>query len=255
MIKPFEPHKIDDVYGTVRSKSYVHEGWDMNGLKGGDTDNGTPLKAVCDGEIVHTSKSNKDYGNLLVLKVETEAGTRWVRYCHLDRFEKTKGSVKEGEVICYMGSTGNSEFAHLHLDVIKEALPSWRFWPRDKQSLAKFFEDPLIFFTYKGKPPKGEPMITQKEIDDLRLARDTNWNLYQETLTQLNTVKDTLSKVEGQRSEALELLRTRNEEYMSLQGKNNALQEQIDTLQVQPTNLGALQLITKALQKALKGEW
>ena len=49
------------------------------------------------------------------------------------------------------------------------------------------------FVVYKGAPPSPMATITQKELDDIRLARDKNYNDYQDALKSINTLN---SKIE-----------------------------------------------------------
>lgn len=144
MIWPFEPFKIDDEFGTPRSYGF-HSGIDFNGIGGGNTDCGYNLKAITSGEIVYASESNTGYGNIVVLRIEGPWGTRWVRYCHCGRILRRSGFVFEGESIALLGSTGNSDVCHLHLDLIKKALANWRTYARTKEILNTYFEDPKSF--------------------------------------------------------------------------------------------------------------
>ena len=158
MIYPFEPFKIDQRF---KDKSFYgpHEGLDLNGPSGGNTDCGTLLKAVCDGEVVLTSEGDKNYGNLLVLYVKGSFGERWVRYAHCERFLVEVGKVKQGQVIATMGRSGNSTTCHLHLDVLKKKPFNWR---RYIQNVDDLFEDPLIFLEYKSK--EEELVITDQTL-------------------------------------------------------------------------------------------
>jgi septal ring factor EnvC (AmiA/AmiB activator) len=146
MKRPFNNMRVDQVFG-VQSSYGLHEGWDCS-VAGtwGNQDLGTPLYAVADGEIVHTSLSSKDYGNLVVLQVKTPAGDRWVRYCHCQEVRGI-GSVRQGDKVATMGSTGNSPIgSHLHFDVLKKLPPTWRYYTSTK--LHEYFEDPEVFFQY-----------------------------------------------------------------------------------------------------------
>jgi len=148
-IRPFEPYKIDAKFGEAVSYG-PHEGGDYNGLSRGNTDCGTPYRAAWDGEVVHSGSSNAGYGKMVVLRVvlPTTTGkvTRFIRYCHCSEFVITSGSVKRGEIIAKMGSTGNSTACHLHLDVLKKQPTNWRFYAKTRAELDEWFEDPEIFF-------------------------------------------------------------------------------------------------------------
>ncbi|MBA2769494.1 MAG: M23 family metallopeptidase [Sporichthyaceae bacterium] len=74
---------------------------------------GSPVRSVGDGRIVSTGYDGA-YGNKIV--VEHADGTvTW--YCHLLGITRTDGTVKAGEIIGSVGSTGNSTGDHLHLEV------------------------------------------------------------------------------------------------------------------------------------------
>jgi murein DD-endopeptidase MepM/ murein hydrolase activator NlpD len=74
---------------------------------------GTPVRTIGDGKIIFAGYDGA-YGNKVV--IEHEDGTlTW--YAHLSSFERTSGTVKAGDVIGRVGSTGNSTGDHLHLEV------------------------------------------------------------------------------------------------------------------------------------------
>jgi murein DD-endopeptidase MepM/ murein hydrolase activator NlpD len=75
---------------------------------------GTPIMAVAGGTISETSYSGA-YGNRTI---ETLPDGTELWYCHQNEFGTTVGAtVRPGEVIGYVGSTGNVTGPHLHLEV------------------------------------------------------------------------------------------------------------------------------------------
>ncbi|MFE2723704.1 M23 family metallopeptidase [Kitasatospora sp. NPDC059327] len=75
-------------------------------------DGGTQVLAVTDGTI--RTQWNPSYGYMSVLK--TADGTEaW--YCHLRSYKIRKGTVKAGDVIAFVGSSGNSTGPHLHFEI------------------------------------------------------------------------------------------------------------------------------------------
>lgn len=77
---------------------------------------GTPLRAVADGRIIETG-FEKGWGYFLVY--QDNAGLYHL-YGHMPRGSyKTSGSVRKGEVIGKVGSTGRSTGPHLHWEVGK----------------------------------------------------------------------------------------------------------------------------------------
>ncbi len=75
---------------------------------------GTPIMAVAGGTITETGFSGA-YGNRTI---ETLPDGTELWYCHQNEFGTTVGAtVRPGEVIGYVGSTGNVTGPHLHLEV------------------------------------------------------------------------------------------------------------------------------------------
>jgi murein DD-endopeptidase MepM/ murein hydrolase activator NlpD len=86
-----------------------HQGLDIS------TEKGRPVYATADG-VVESAGYTGDYGNLIVLKHGFGLMTR---YGHLSSFAvKTGSSVKRGDVIGYVGSTGRSTGSHLHYEIL-----------------------------------------------------------------------------------------------------------------------------------------
>ena len=86
-----------------------HQGIDIS------TEKGQPVYATADGAVDFAAYTG-DYGNLIVLKHGFGLSTR---YGHLSAFAVKPGqTVKRGDVIGYVGSTGRSTGAHLHYEIL-----------------------------------------------------------------------------------------------------------------------------------------
>jgi murein DD-endopeptidase MepM/ murein hydrolase activator NlpD len=86
-----------------------HKGLDIS------ADKGQSVYATAEGTVESASYSG-DYGNLIVLNHGYGLTTR---YGHLSRFAVKPGdSVKKGDIIGYVGSTGRSTGSHLHYEVL-----------------------------------------------------------------------------------------------------------------------------------------
>ncbi|MDY6065881.1 MAG: peptidoglycan DD-metalloendopeptidase family protein [Finegoldia sp.] len=76
---------------------------------------GTEIVAAEDGVVSSISSSGYGYGNLLKIQHDNGAETY---YAHLSGFNVSVGQrVKRGELVAFMGSTGNSTGPHLHFEV------------------------------------------------------------------------------------------------------------------------------------------
>jgi len=86
-----------------------HQGLDISSEKG------QPVQVTADGRVESAAYSG-DYGNLIVVKHDFGLTTR---YGHLSGFKVKPGdTVKRGDVIGLVGSTGRSTGAHLHYEIL-----------------------------------------------------------------------------------------------------------------------------------------
>lgn len=95
----------DDSYGWARSGGRRHKGIDMV------AERGTPVAAARDGEV--TFKNSRLGGKSAWLY--TADGAKFF-YAHLNDWEGESRTVEAGEVIGYVGSTGNAGGPHLHFE-------------------------------------------------------------------------------------------------------------------------------------------
>lgn len=97
-----------DPFTKVRK---FHEGMDFSARTG------TPIYATGDGVIARADNSASGYGNHIVIRHGFGYETL---YGHLSKYNCRAGqTVKRGDVIGYVGSTGRSEAPHLHYEVHK----------------------------------------------------------------------------------------------------------------------------------------
>ncbi|WP_390549707.1 M23 family metallopeptidase [Qipengyuania sp. MTN3-11] len=77
---------------------------------------GTPIVAVTDGQVLSAGRAG-GCGNAVKLR---HGGGIDTRYCHMSRIAVGRGqSVRRGQVIGYVGSTGLSTGAHLHYEMYR----------------------------------------------------------------------------------------------------------------------------------------
>ncbi len=100
------PRAFADTWGAARSGGRSHEGVDMM------SPGGTPLVAVESGSVQF--KTTNLGGNSVWLN--GASGTRYF-YAHLSAWEGSSRSVSQGEVIGYVGATGNTTANHLHFEL------------------------------------------------------------------------------------------------------------------------------------------
>ena len=102
---PVQGYVLTSLYGPRWGRT--HTGLDMA------APSGTPIYAMASGEII-SAKYESGFGNKTVIRHEDGTET-W--YAHQSGFELTSGFVQGGDLIGYVGSTGNSTGPHLHLEV------------------------------------------------------------------------------------------------------------------------------------------
>lgn len=102
-VKPVTPiltSRMGEMRGNRR-----HGGTDLA------TNSGTPLRAVSDGMIVDSGVNPGGWGNFIVIKDDQNI---YHLYGHIQDGYKKGGSVKKGEVVAKVGTTGRVTGPHLH---------------------------------------------------------------------------------------------------------------------------------------------
>ncbi|MFF2142476.1 M23 family metallopeptidase [Kitasatospora sp. NPDC058190] len=107
VVMPVAQHGLGELFGAAGTHwAKRHTGIDF------PVDGGSEVYAVTDGTI--RTQWNPFYGYMSILKMSdgTEA---W--FCHLRAYKVRKGPVKQGDVIAFVGSSGNSTGPHLHFEI------------------------------------------------------------------------------------------------------------------------------------------
>lgn len=115
-IQPISNKQLDRLHMTYGARFHpiFHVYLDHKGLDFAASQ-GTPVYATGDGKVIMAYFSGS-YGNVIYLDHGYSYETR---YAHLSGFAVKSGErVKRGQVIGYVGSTGNSVSAHLHYEVL-----------------------------------------------------------------------------------------------------------------------------------------
>ncbi|MEP1124504.1 MAG: peptidoglycan DD-metalloendopeptidase family protein [Ilumatobacter sp.] len=100
------PRAFADTWGAARSGGRSHQGVDVI------SPSGTPLVAMEAGRVEY--RSNALGGQ--TLRLYGASGTRYY-YAHLSRYEGGNRTVNQGDVVGYVGRTGNTTTNHLHLQI------------------------------------------------------------------------------------------------------------------------------------------
>ena len=117
------PEQLVDTYADARGEGRVHDAIDIMAPRG------TPVLAAVDGRVAKLFTSK--LGGLTIY--EFDPGARWVYYyAHLDRYADglaEGATLRRGEVIGYVGSTGNAsaDAPHLHFEVSRLG-PEKHWW-------------------------------------------------------------------------------------------------------------------------------
>lgn len=115
--------ELTDTYTDARSEGRSHDAIDIMAAKG------TPVLAVADGYVEKLFTSER--GGLTIYQFEP-SGRYAYYYAHLDRYADglaEKQQIRRGEVIGYVGATGNAspDAPHLHFAIFQLG-PEKRWW-------------------------------------------------------------------------------------------------------------------------------
>jgi len=117
------PEQLQDTFSDARSEGRVHDAIDIAAAAG------TPVVAAADGEIVRLFQSER--GGTTIYQLSPDKKLVYY-YAHLQRYADglSEGKfVHQGEVIAYVGDTGNAGAGnyHLHFSISVIADPK-RYW-------------------------------------------------------------------------------------------------------------------------------
>lgn len=115
----------------------LHEGIDLG------RPTGTPVYAAADGVVLVSQRqgNGKGYGEYIVIRHQNAYDTL---YAHLSKRVATSGStVKAGQLIGYVGSTGDSTGPHLHFGLCYQFTAAKRQW-LDPLPLIKSFMEEMV---------------------------------------------------------------------------------------------------------------
>lgn len=79
---------------------------------------GYPIKAPANGVVLLTG-NGLGYGNYMVTAHQVGNDTYTYVYGHMSGYANFGSTIKQGQTIAYVGSTGNSTGPHLHLEIFK----------------------------------------------------------------------------------------------------------------------------------------
>jgi len=184
MIKPFSGNfQLTQTFGNklIINGVDVYAQYGLlghNGLDYGLPTN-TQVIAPHNGKIIEATSDPTGYGNYIKIENDKEGSV----LAHLATFQvKVGDTVSEGQPIALSDNTGNSTAAHLH----------WGYYlfPRNRQNGYAGFIDQL--------PLLGQPVPSGDTLDSLRKQRDDNWNLYQQTVTEIGVLKQQLADSEAE---------------------------------------------------------
>jgi len=160
---PFNLSRKHPILNRIRR----HEGTDYA------APSGTPIKATGNGRIVFRGRRG-GYGNMIIIKHDSHLTTR---YGHMARFSKKFGvgsTVKQGDVIGYVGMSGLATGPHLHYEFRVDGKP----------------KDP------ESAPPRALPLPKEQRDDFKQHAEPLLAQL--DTLTETNIAR--LQQDDGKRT-------------------------------------------------------
>ena len=94
------------------SSGSYHSGTDISAAEG------TPIYASYSGKVDKVKSMTTSYGNHVIIKSTVNSTTVYIYYCHMKKYVVKAGEkVTAGQLIGYVGQTGNATGPHLHYEV------------------------------------------------------------------------------------------------------------------------------------------
>jgi murein DD-endopeptidase MepM/ murein hydrolase activator NlpD len=119
-----------------------HLGEDWNGVGGGDSDLGDPVRAIADGEVSFAADVGGGWGNVVRVIHRASGATLESLYAHLDAIEVRVGDrLRRGERLGTIGTAHGRYPAHLHLELRDRELPLGHGYGTDRRG----YLDPSAF--------------------------------------------------------------------------------------------------------------
>lgn len=180
-----------------------------NGIDYG-TPTGTPILATHAGVVKEATNDPTGYG----LYIKIENSVEGSLYAHLKEFKvKLNDTVTEGQVIGLSNNTGNSTGPHLHFGYYR--------LPRDRQNGFSGYIDPAPFF---NQPSEVMITLPQKEVDEMRKARDTHYNDLQKEREVVKNLNEQINDKNRQLADKERQLSNTNDTVLNLGAEKNGLQ-------------------------------
>lgn len=116
------PKSLRDTWGAPRGSGRAHKGIDIM------ADKGAPVVAATAGRVIRLFESER--GGITLYQSDEE-GQYIFYYAHLGRYAdgvKPGMRVRQGQVLAYVGETGNAPVPHLHFEIQRQnaARQWWR---------------------------------------------------------------------------------------------------------------------------------
>jgi hypothetical protein len=172
------------------------------------------IKCLEDGVVVTDEDNARSGAYGVYVTVWHPTIKKATQYCHMEKNYVNNGqTVKKGDALGKMGSTGNTSGAHVHLNLFEVDDNGVRL-NRNNGFLGGINPYPFL------EEEEAMVTLTQREVDELRLDRDANHNKWvAETEAHEKTRKKVL--------ELEETIRNKDKRIQELTTQNQTLHEEI----------------------------